>query len=240
MLSLEKLGTTGGHGYTLHKQSIRHTTKPVHVARPYPSRSSSNGNASTGASNTDGNLQPAAAEAANRAQPRPAANAELPTSLNLAFESMEKNSKAVKTTGLRRAPLSGGVKNATQRFDLPSPCVAVRNLVEQAQFAHLCTVMSHMHHRWVWGCRRCVLACCSSCHHLCTAWNAAVVQPVGTGKVVMCSRQSMRVCRQAGQVDKVATPSSPFASQALLLVLCVSVLPCTAAQASGVPLWHPG
>jgi hypothetical protein len=53
----------------------------------------------------------------------------------------------VKTTGLRRAPLSGGVKNATQRFDLPSPCVAVRNLVEQAQFAHLCTVMSHMHHR---------------------------------------------------------------------------------------------
>lgn len=26
------------------------------------------------------------------------------------------------------------------------PC-AVRNLVEQAQFAHLCTVMSNMHHR---------------------------------------------------------------------------------------------
>jgi hypothetical protein len=37
----------------------------------------------------------------------------------------------VKTTGLRRAPLSGGVKTATARFDLPSPPVAVRNLVEQ-------------------------------------------------------------------------------------------------------------
>jgi hypothetical protein len=157
MLSFEKLGTTGGHGYTLHKQSSRHTTKPVHVARPYQSKSSSNGNASTGASNTDGNLQPAAAGAANKAQQRPAPSAELPTSLNLAFESMEKSSKAVKTTGLRRAPLSGGVKNATQRFDLPSPCVAVRNLVEQAQFAHLCTVMSHMHHRWAWLYRRCAL-----------------------------------------------------------------------------------
>jgi hypothetical protein len=53
----------------------------------------------------------------------------------------------VKTTGLRRAPLSGGVKTATNKYDLPSPAVAVRNLVEQAQFAHLCTVMSTMHHR---------------------------------------------------------------------------------------------
>jgi hypothetical protein len=90
-------------------------------------------------------MQQAAPSAA--AKQRPLANAELPSSLNLAFESLEKTSKAVKTTGLRRAPLSGGVKNATQRFDLPSPCVAVRNLVEQAQFAHLCTLMSHMHHR---------------------------------------------------------------------------------------------
>ncbi|KIY93436.1 hypothetical protein MNEG_14525 [Monoraphidium neglectum] len=49
--------------------------------------------------------------------------------------------------GLRRAPLSGGVKTATARYDLPAPSVAVRNLVEQAQFAHLCTIMSHMHHR---------------------------------------------------------------------------------------------
>ena len=31
--------------------------------------------------------------------------------------------------------------------DLPAPHVAVRNLVEQARFSHLCTVMSHMHHR---------------------------------------------------------------------------------------------
>lgn len=150
MLSFDKLGPTGCHGYTLRKQACRHTAKPIHVARPYQSKSSSNGNASTsGAGSSDGNLQPAAAKAASQPQQRAAANAEVPTSLNLAFESMEKNSKAVKTTGLRRAPLSGGVKNATQRFDLPSPCVAVRNLVEQAQFAHLCTVMSHMHHRWV-------------------------------------------------------------------------------------------
>ena len=31
--------------------------------------------------------------------------------------------------GLQRGPLSGGVKNATLRYDLPSPAVAVRNLV---------------------------------------------------------------------------------------------------------------
>lgn len=48
---------------------------------------------------------------------------------------------------LRRTPLSGGVKNATTRFELPAPEVAVRNLVEQAQFGHLCTLMSDMHHR---------------------------------------------------------------------------------------------
>lgn len=76
-----------------------------------------------------------------------------PGELNLAHES-EKMGKAatgaempVKTTGLHRAPISGGVKTATARFDLPSPPVAVRNLVEQAQFAHLCTTMSGMHHR---------------------------------------------------------------------------------------------
>eukprot|EP00873_Tetraselmis_striata_P041045 jgi/Tetstr1/461309/TSEL_006436.t1 len=50
-------------------------------------------------------------------------------------------------TSLRRTPLSGGVKNATDRFELPTPDVAVRNLVEQAQFGHLCTLMSDMHHR---------------------------------------------------------------------------------------------
>ena len=76
-----------------------------------------------------------------------------------------------RTAGLQRTPLSGGVKNATLRYDLPPPTVAVRNLVsraclapcscqswtfqanprclqvEQAHFAHLCTVMSGMHHR---------------------------------------------------------------------------------------------
>ncbi|GAB4823563.1 hypothetical protein N2152v2_010609 [Parachlorella kessleri] len=56
-------------------------------------------------------------------------------------------SNPVKTTGLHRAPLSAGVKNATLRYDLPSPAVAVRNLVEQANYAHLCTIMSGMHHR---------------------------------------------------------------------------------------------
>lgn len=54
---------------------------------------------------------------------------------------------ALKTTGLHKTPQSGGVQNATARCDLPSPAVAVRNLVEQAQFAHLCTIMSNMHHR---------------------------------------------------------------------------------------------
>ena len=53
----------------------------------------------------------------------------------------------LKSSGLRSTPQSGGVQNATSRCDLPSPAVAVRNLVEQAQFAHLCTIMSNMHHR---------------------------------------------------------------------------------------------
>lgn len=69
--------------------------------------------------------------------------------LNLQFESDKTKTfpTPVKTTGLHRAPLSGGVKTATQRYDLPTPAVAVRNLVEQAQFGHLCTIMSGMHHR---------------------------------------------------------------------------------------------
>lgn len=69
-----------------------------------------------------------------------------PEALNLAFESDKKNKQA-SGSGLRRAPLGGGVKTATSRFHLPSPQVAVRNLVEIAQYAHLCTVMSDMHHR---------------------------------------------------------------------------------------------
>mmetsp|Transcript_13995 Transcript_13995/g.16936 ORF Transcript_13995/g.16936 Transcript_13995/m.16936 type:complete len:391 (-) Transcript_13995:1022-2194(-) len=53
----------------------------------------------------------------------------------------------VTTTGLRRTPLSGGVQSATDTYDLPPPAVAVRNLVEQARYAHLCTTMARMHHR---------------------------------------------------------------------------------------------
>ncbi|XP_071686422.1 uncharacterized protein [Rutidosis leptorrhynchoides] len=49
--------------------------------------------------------------------------------------------------GLFRTPISGGVQTATSVHDLPRPALAVRNLMEQARFAHLCTVMSRMHHR---------------------------------------------------------------------------------------------
>lgn len=50
-------------------------------------------------------------------------------------------------TGLFRTPISGGVQSATSAHGLPRPALAVRNLMEQARFAHLCTVMSRMHHR---------------------------------------------------------------------------------------------
>jgi hypothetical protein len=49
--------------------------------------------------------------------------------------------------GLFRTPISGGVQSATSVHGLPRPALAVRNLMEQARFAHLCTVMSRMHHR---------------------------------------------------------------------------------------------
>eukprot|EP00252_Welwitschia_mirabilis_P026305 TRINITY_DN8572_c0_g2_i4.p1 TRINITY_DN8572_c0_g2~~TRINITY_DN8572_c0_g2_i4.p1 ORF type:complete len:266 (-),score=37.08 TRINITY_DN8572_c0_g2_i4:782-1555(-) len=49
--------------------------------------------------------------------------------------------------GLFRTPISGGVQSATSAHDLPRPALAVRNLMEQARFAHLCTVMSRMHQR---------------------------------------------------------------------------------------------
>ncbi|GAV56646.1 Pyrid_oxidase_2 domain-containing protein, partial [Cephalotus follicularis] len=49
--------------------------------------------------------------------------------------------------GLFRTPISGGVQSATSAHGLPLPALAVRNLMEQARFAHLCTVMSRMHHR---------------------------------------------------------------------------------------------
>ncbi|KXZ52841.1 hypothetical protein GPECTOR_8g224 [Gonium pectorale] len=89
---------------------------------------------------------------------KPATSAKPAESLNLAFESDKKlvtppaagkviMESPVKTTGLHRAPLSGGVKTATTRYELPTPPVAVRNLVEHARFGHLCTMMSGMHHR---------------------------------------------------------------------------------------------
>ncbi|CAA7402298.1 unnamed protein product [Spirodela intermedia] len=49
--------------------------------------------------------------------------------------------------GLFRTPISGGVQSATSAHRLPHPALAVRNLMEQARFAHLCTTMSRMHHR---------------------------------------------------------------------------------------------
>ncbi|KAE8688239.1 Pyridoxamine 5'-phosphate oxidase family protein isoform 2 [Hibiscus syriacus] len=49
--------------------------------------------------------------------------------------------------GLFRTPISGGVQSATSAHGLPRPALAVRNLMEQARFAHICTVMSRMHHR---------------------------------------------------------------------------------------------
>jgi hypothetical protein len=49
--------------------------------------------------------------------------------------------------GLFRTPISGGVHSATSVHDLPHPALAVRNLMEQARFAHLSTTMSKMHHR---------------------------------------------------------------------------------------------
>ncbi|KAJ0985151.1 hypothetical protein J5N97_003507 [Dioscorea zingiberensis] len=54
---------------------------------------------------------------------------------------------AASKPGLFRTPISGGVHSATSSHDLPRPALAVRNLMEQARFAHLCTVMSQMHHR---------------------------------------------------------------------------------------------
>lgn len=55
--------------------------------------------------------------------------------------------KSGSRAGLFRTPISGGVQSATSAHGLPRPALAVRNLMEQARFAHLCTVMSRMHHR---------------------------------------------------------------------------------------------
>ncbi|KAG0630511.1 hypothetical protein M758_1G183500 [Ceratodon purpureus] len=62
-------------------------------------------------------------------------------------DQMDCNGANSNRSGLFRTPISGGVQSATSSHNLPAPAVAVRNLIEQAQFAHLCTVMSRMHHR---------------------------------------------------------------------------------------------
>jgi hypothetical protein len=117
----------------------------------FPRCASGNGVSNSNSSNspTSRTPEPNKQEQAEPSGVIPAyASVDVPSALDLVYESSAAlRCSPVKTTGLRRAPLSGGVKTATQRFDLPSPSVAVRNLVEQAQFAHLCTVMSHMHHR---------------------------------------------------------------------------------------------
>ncbi|XP_024541258.1 uncharacterized protein LOC9663243 isoform X2 [Selaginella moellendorffii] len=59
----------------------------------------------------------------------------------------EHSSKLTSTAGLFRTPISGGVESATSSHGLPKPALAVRNLMEQARYAHLCTTMSRMHHR---------------------------------------------------------------------------------------------
>lgn len=64
-----------------------------------------------------------------------------------ADQTKSEGSPLLGTEASRGAPLVSGVKNATLRYDLPTPAVAVRNLVELAQYAHLCTIMSNMHHR---------------------------------------------------------------------------------------------
>lgn len=62
-------------------------------------------------------------------------------------QSRQESKPLLGTEASRGAPNASGVKSATLRYDLPTPAVAVRNLVELAQYAHLCTIMSNMHHR---------------------------------------------------------------------------------------------
>eukprot|EP00793_Prasinoderma_coloniale_P002279 PRCOL_00002787-RA len=50
-------------------------------------------------------------------------------------------------TGLHRSPVTGGVASASHTHTLPSPAVAVRNLMEQARYGQLCTLMSRSNHR---------------------------------------------------------------------------------------------
>ena len=108
----------------------QHGTQPRSVEHGHRTRTRTySGN---GASNNDAQRQKSASESSP---------SEIPTVLQFPQQ------RPTLQTGLHKTPQSGGVQNATSRCDLPSPAVAVRNLVEQAQFAHLCTVMSTMNHR---------------------------------------------------------------------------------------------
>ncbi|KAJ9537558.1 hypothetical protein OSB04_030291 [Centaurea solstitialis] len=62
-------------------------------------------------------------------------------------DTREVGSRGGTKAGLFRTPISGGVQSATSVHDLPKPALAVRNLMEQARFAHLSTSMSRMHQR---------------------------------------------------------------------------------------------
>ncbi|MED6218931.1 hypothetical protein PIB30_031160 [Stylosanthes scabra] len=70
-----------------------------------------------------------------------------PLHTDMQWTTMTPGSGGGTRAGLFRTPISGGVQSATSAHGLPRPALAVRNLMEQARFAHLCTVMSRMHHR---------------------------------------------------------------------------------------------
>ncbi|KAL1292639.1 hypothetical protein HN51_053206 [Arachis hypogaea] len=70
-----------------------------------------------------------------------------PLHSDMQWTTMTPGSGGGSRAGLFRTPISGGVQSATSAHGLPRPALAVRNLMEQARFAHLCTVMSRMHHR---------------------------------------------------------------------------------------------
>eukprot|EP00892_Ulva_mutabilis_P011525 jgi/Ulvmu1/8745/UM047_0087.1 len=55
--------------------------------------------------------------------------------------------EASQKEGLTGTPAGSAVESATSRYSLPKPTLAVRNLIEGSQYAHLCTNMSYMHHR---------------------------------------------------------------------------------------------
>lgn len=79
--------------------------------------------------------------------PFPSQNLDLDLSLGLNGTPLTPATSSASRAGLFRTPISGGVHSATSAHDLPPPALAVRNLMEQARFAHLSTTMSKMHHR---------------------------------------------------------------------------------------------